>query len=376
MGILNKGKQDTTKAAPVSTKKNHVEMSLKDSSGSSAEVKIDSDSSLKSEKVYRKAIEKIMSQTNWINGDYTFICKFSGSETGHEVHNVTIIKKGDTYDISFQPDEEATTMLEAELLPNKQKEAQEEEFVTADSTEDIEDSEEASTGEVDRTEESPGSEDMKAEEEAKREAEEAEAERIAREAREAEEAQEARERELQLERERMEAERRERERLEREEARRREREDGAGLASVIKPRSREAITSSVSVLSDRVLNIAREEEEYIIPLEKLVGELTLKDYAKLKKRMFDSESFVQERINKYIMCNTDFNSLTELELEDPSKAALLLLSFENLCHVMSNLRVLQAVFPDMEERTIRTMSPKSFGLQGKWDDPYEGKVLR
>lgn len=358
MSIFSKNQQNTNSNAQ--PKKNHLKVILKDSSNTSAEVKIDSDSSLKSEKVYKKAVEKIMAQTGWVNGDYTLICEFSGEETGHDVNGITVVKNGDSYDITFQKDEEATTLLEAELASKKPEEVMpepEEEFVESDNTDDIEEEPESTGGSTnledacdEDTDEEDGQEEIP-EEESKGGNDDDELDDVTEPEKEvgyipkypATPVSRANH----------------------------EKEDTEALATVVRPRSSEDITFVTSSLSERVLALAEEEENYIIPLESLVNSMSFKDYAALKNRTYGSEKVLRDKVNAFICRNTSFGSISEMELQDPNQAAFMLLSFENLPHVMSNLRVLLAVFPDMEERTVRTMNPKSFGLKGKWDDPYE-----
>lgn len=373
MAFFGKGEQKATKTAAETTKKNSLTTILHGAGDSEAEITIKSDQSLKSEKITKTAIKKILDTSKWGAGKYTVTCVYSGEETGEETHEVDVTEKDGNLEITIVQDEAETTMLEEEVSSSSEPSVTEDKDENASKEEELINAEVESTEELDSDADTSQEEEKLIQEQAQKEQEEKE-----RKEREAEEA--AEEERLEAERaeaERIEAERQVAERIakQQEEARKRAREDGAGLASVVVPRSSDAITASVEVLSERMLKLAAEEEEFIIPLQEKVDQMSLKDYAGMKKKMFESESYIQEKAEKYIKCNTELNSITDLEMEDPSQAALLLLSFENLKHVMSNVRVLQAVFPNMDERTIRTMNPKSFGLTGKWDDAYDGEIL-
>ena len=218
----------------------------------------------------------------------------------------------------------------------------------------------------DEDEEEPYDDELEDDEEAKAIAEKEEQERLERLRKEAEE-RERRRLEQEEARKRAEAERKERET----EAKRLKLEKEIGITTTLKPRSKEAVATCFENVNSRLIALQDEEVEYIIPLKESVDKMSFRDYAALKKETFEKDDYISSKVDMYIEATTGKSGIADLELSDPEQAALLLLSFENLKHVMSNLRVLQAVFPNMDERVIRAMNPKNFGLKGKWDDPYQ-----
>ena len=266
-----------------------------------------------------------------------------------------------------EEEEEATTMLEDGDTPEEVKEENTEVEESPEEEESLDTEDKNPYEDYDEDEKEPYDDELEEDdEEAKAIAEKEEQERLERLRKEAEE-RERRRLEQEEARKRAEAERKEREA----EAKRLKLEKEIGITTTLKPRSKEAVATCFENVNSRLIALQDEEVEYIIPLKESVDKMSFRDYAALKKETFEKDDYISSKVDMYIEATTGKSGIADLELSDPEQAALLLLSFENLKHVMSNLRVLQAVFPNMDERVIRAMNPKNFGLKGKWDDPYQ-----
>lgn len=384
--MFGKNKKNESQSQ-LQNKKNFLRVTLTNkATDTTAEVTTGSDNSMRSKNTVKVVVNNMITKTNWGSGKYKVACSFSGEETGYDEYDITATVNGDNVDIVFDEDEptvqervesfeeaveedeeQATTMLEeADEVTDSQEESSTEEG-NEESYESYKDYEESSSSEDDYEEEVEEEDEETPEQAAARE----ENERIRRE--EAERIRKEQEERARIKAEReAEQKRREAEKAEREaEQKRLKLEKEIGIATTLKPRSKEAIATCFEEVNQRLLALSDEETEVIIPLKERVDNMSFKDYVELKRETFSKDEFIPTKVDRYIEATMGMESIADLELEDPEQAALLLLSFENLKHVMSNLRVLQAVFPGMDERMIRAMNPKNFGLKGKWDDPYE-----
>lgn len=390
-----KEKEKENQSTQLQEKKNLLQVKLTNkATGTSAEVTTGSNNDMRSKETVKVVVVSMLSKTKWGSGEYKAACTYTGEIQGYEEYDLTATVNGADTSIEFhekaptQPtepvaeaedDEPATTMLEdPSVEPEKEPSTVLEETSSGDVDEDTFDTSsndlEDDTYPDDDEEDNPYSDDDYEEDDNYTSEQLAHAEE--------------RERLERLERE--EAERQERQRVEQEEkkrkreaeamareaeARRVKLEKEIGITTTLKPRSQEEIATCFEGLNQRLLELQDEEVTYILPLKVNVECMSLRDYALLKRDTFGKDATIASKVDRYIQATEGFEGgIAELELDDPEQAALLLLSFDNLKHVMSNVRVLKAVFPDMDERMIRAMNPKNFGLKGKWDDPYEGNI--
>ena len=380
--MFNKAKKSNKEAqTQLPDKKNLVHVTLLNkATGVSADVTTGSNNDLRDENTIRLVVDNMLTKTKWGAGEYKVACTFTGEIEGYKEYEleVAVTPKGNA--ITFknkepkeskvtepEEEEEATTMLEDGDTPEEVEEENTEVEESPEEEESLDTEDKNPYEDYDEDEEEPYDDELEEDdEEAKAIAEKEEQERLERLRKEAEE-RERRRLEQEEARKRAEAERKEREA----EAKRLKLEKEIGITTTLKPRSKEAVATCFENVNSRLIALQDEEVEYIIPLKESVDKMSFRDYAALKKETFEKDDYISSKVDMYIEATTGKSGIADLELSDPEQAALLLLSFENLKHVMSNLRVLLAVFTNMDERVIRAMNPKNFGLKGKWDDPYQ-----
>lgn len=142
----------------------------------------------------------------------------------------------------------------------------------------------------------------------------------------------------------------------------------------LQPRSESEIKEIMGKVAERLGNLTGLELSEVSTVEERIKTITKEDYIAKRKELYDSGKPLVRLLNAIVAdlySKYGIDTFEELEKQNINRAITLLLLFDASKYVMTNLKVMRAVFPNLDEEILSHINPEIFGVSGTWDDPYK-----
>lgn len=142
----------------------------------------------------------------------------------------------------------------------------------------------------------------------------------------------------------------------------------------LQPRSESEIKEIMGKVAERLGNLTGLELSEVTTVEERIKTITKEDYIAKRKELYDSGKPLVRLLNAIVAdlySKYGIDTFEELEKQNINRAITLLLLFDASKYVMTNLKVMRAVFPNLDEEILSHINPEIFGVSGTWDDPYK-----